>query len=171
MGLAKTHSQMSKRHSSLKEQTKNNMKTIVRTITIAGTLFCAVSAFAETYIAVNVDNANVRTAPSLGKPVTMELFNGYPLKVLKKEGDWYKVVDFEGDKGWIHKKITRSQDTVIINAKNSVNMREKPSTKAKVIASVERGVVLHVIEKKNGWTKVKHAGGTLGWIYSPLLWP
>lgn len=147
------------------------MKKIVRTLTIAGTIFCAASAFAENYISVNVDKANVRTGPSLNRPVTMELFNGYPLKVLKTEKDWHKVIDFEGDSGWIFKNITRKQDTVIINAKNSVNMRQEPSTKAKIIASVERGVVLTVLEKKNGWTKLKHSGGTVGWIYSPLLWP
>ncbi len=147
------------------------MKKILHPLVLAGALFLAIPAFATEYISVKVDNANVRKDPSLNAPVVMELFRGYPLKVLKKEGDWYHVVDFEGDKGWIFKKITSTQQTTIVNAKNSLNMRGTPSLKGKKIASVERGVVLDVVKKEGEWTKVKHASGTVGWIYSPLLWP
>ncbi len=147
------------------------MKRLSLTIVVAGTIFCALPALAKGYLSVNVDNANVRTGPALNKKVAMELFNGYPLKILKTEGDWHMIVDFEGDKGWIHNSITRPQDTVIVNVKNSLNMRQQPSTNGKIIATVERGVVLNKLEQKGGWTKVKHSSGTTGWIYSPLLWP
>ncbi len=147
------------------------MKKILHPLVLAGTLFLASSTLAAEYISVNVDNANVRKDPSLNAPVVMELFRGYPLEVLKKKGDWYNIVDWEGDKGWIFKKITSTRQTVIVNAKNSLNMRKTPSLKGKKIASVERGVVLDVVKKEGEWTKVKHASGTEGWIYSPLLWP
>ncbi len=147
------------------------MKKILTPLLLAGTLFCAAPVMATKYISVDVDNANIRKTPSLDAPVVMELFRGYPLRVLKTEGEWYNVVDFEGDKGWIFKKITSSRQTVIVNAKNSLNMRSEPSTKSKIVASVERGVVMEMLERKESWTKVKHSGGTVGWIYSPLLWP
>ncbi|PIE79090.1 MAG: hypothetical protein CSA11_12380, partial [Chloroflexi bacterium] len=154
-----------------KKKQKEIMKKILTPLLLAGTLFCAAPVMAAEYISVDVDNANVRKTPSLNAPVVMELFRGYPLRVLKTEGDWYNVVDFEGDKGWIFKKITNSRQTVIVNAKNALNMRSEPSTKSKIIASVERGVVLEMLEKKGSWTKVRHSGGTVGWIYSSLLWP
>ncbi len=147
------------------------MKKILHPLVLAGTLFLAIPTFAAEYISVKVDNANVRKDPSLNAPVVMELFRGYPLQVIKKEGDWYNVVDFERDKGWIFSKIISTKQTVIVNAKNSLNMRNTPSVKGKKIASVERGVVLDVLQKKAEWTEVKHTSGTTGWIYSPLLWP
>ncbi|MBM9519611.1 SH3 domain-containing protein [Desulforhopalus vacuolatus] len=128
-------------------------------------------AFAAQYISVKVDNANVRTGPSTRDSVCMELFKGYPLKILQTQGNWFKVSDFENDTGWIHKGITMPQNSIIVNAEESMNMRSQPSTKSKVIASVERGVVLTKLQKKGDWIKVRHSGGTIGWIYAPLVWP
>lgn len=129
------------------------------------------TAFAADYLSITTDNANVRTGPGLKYPVTMELFEGYPLKVEKKQGDWYKVVDFENDSGWVHGSIVKKSNTVIVNAKKSVNMRSGPTTKDAIVADVERGVVLTRIAKEGNWTKVRHGSGTTGWIYNSLLWP
>ncbi len=134
-------------------------------------LFVASSALAADYLSITTDNANVRTGPGTNYPVSMELFKGYPLKVEKKEGDWYRVSDFEKDTGWVHNSIVEKSDTVIVNAKNSVNMRSGPSAKDTIVADVERGVVLTRLAVEGKWTKVRHSSGTEGWIYSPLLWP
>lgn len=123
------------------------------------------------YLSITTDNANVRTGPGTNYPASMELFQGYPLKIQKREGDWYKIVDYENDAGWVHDSIVKPADTVIVNSKKSVNMRTGPSTKDSVVADVERGVVLTKISTKGKWTKVRHSSGTTGWIYSPLLWP
>ena len=101
----------------------------------------------------------------------MRGFGVLGLKVLKKQGEWYKITDYEKDTGWIHQSIVKSRDTVIVNAKKSLNMRSGPTTKDNVVADVERGVVLKKLETKGKWTKVRHSTGTVGWIYTPLLWP
>ncbi len=137
----------------------------------ASGLFLATSALAADFLSVTTDNANVRTGPGTNYPVTMELFTGYPLKVLKQEGEWYKITDFEDDSGWIHDSIVKTNDSVIVDAIKSVNMRSGPSTKDAVVADVERGVVLKRIETQGKWVKVQHSSGTVGWIYGQLLWP
>lgn len=129
------------------------------------------NGLAAEYVSVKKDNVNVRTGPSTDNPVSMELFAGYPLKVIKKQGDWYKVSDFENDSGWIYKSLVTRSDTVIINAKKSVNMRSGPSTKSSIVADIERGVVLTKISQKGKWTQVRHSTGTVGWVYNPLIWP
>jgi len=134
-------------------------------------LFASTSAFAADFLSITTDNANVRTGPGTNYPACMELFQGYPLKVQKKDGEWYKIIDFENDTGWVHDSIVKQADTVIVNSKKSVNMRSGPSTKDSIVADVERGVVLTRLDEKGKWTKVRHSSGTTGWIYSPLLWP
>ncbi|MFT5698672.1 MAG: hypothetical protein ACI8ZB_001527 [Desulforhopalus sp.] len=148
---------------------KNQFKKIFA-LSVIG-LFCATSAFAANYLSVTTDNANVRTGPGTKYPVAMELFEGYPLKVLKTQGEWYKISDYEKDTGWIHDSITKKNDTVIVDAKKSLNMRSGPSKNNPVVADVERGVVLKKISSEGKWTKVRHNSGTIGWIYTPLLWP
>lgn len=134
-------------------------------------LLLAAPVMAEEYVSVNKDNVNVRSAPNTQSPVYMELFAGYPLKVLKKDGDWLQISDFEGDSGWIHQSLVGKNNTVIINATKSVNMRSEPSTTAAVVADVERGVIMTKLEEQGKWIKLKHSSGTVGWIYKPLLWP
>lgn len=134
-------------------------------------LLATTSALAADYLSITTDNANVRTGPGTNYPASMELFKGYPLKIEKKQGEWFKISDFEKDSGWVHNSIVKKADTVIVNAKRSINMRSGPSTKDSVVADVERGVVLERLSQKGKWTEVRHSSGTKGWVYSPLIWP
>jgi SH3-like domain-containing protein len=142
----------------------------IAAVTLSTFLFVS-TAFCADYLTITTDGANVRTGPGTNYPPSMELFDGYPLKVETKQGEWYKVSDFEKDTGWVHESIVKKGDTVIVDAKTSVNMRSGPSTTDSVVADVERGVVMKKLAVDGKWTKVQHASGTVGWIYSPLLWP
>lgn len=133
-------------------------------------LLLTTSSFAADYLTVKNDDVNVRTGPSTDYQVKMEVFKGYPFKVVSKKGDWIKVSDFEGDTGWIYSNLVSDGDTVIVTG-NKVNMRASTSTKSAVIAEVERGVVFTQIGKEGDWVKVRHSGGTIGWIYKKLIWP
>jgi len=134
-------------------------------------IFLFTEAFSAEYVSVKGDNVNVRTGAGTNYEVSMELFAGYPLKVMSTQGEWLKIVDFENDSGWIHKSLVNNGNTVIVNGNKSVNMRAEPSTNSTVIATVDRGVVLTKLETKGKWLKLKHSTGLIGWIYKPLLWP
>ncbi len=138
--------------------------------TLIGAL-CLSPAFAADYVSVVGDNVNVRTGAGTNYEVSMELFQGYPLKVLETQGEWLKVVDFENDSGWIHQSLVSDGDTVIVNGNKSVNMRAEPSTNSSIVATVDRGVVMTRLETQGKWAKLKHSTGLVGWIYTPLLWP
>lgn len=151
---------------------KQKIVSVVRAITIsASLLLCSSTAFGAEYVSVIKDGVNVRTGPGTSNPVYMEVFSGYPLQVLEKKGDWLKIQDFEKDTGWVFASLVKSGNTVIVKAKSKANMRSGPGTSNGIVANLERGVVLDVLEKKQKWVKVRHVSGTQGWIYAPLLWP
>lgn len=137
----------------------------------ASAILLVSQAYAADYVSIKGDNVNVRTGAGTDYEVSMELFDGYPLKVIDTQGDWLKVVDFENDSGWIHKSLVTDGNTVIVNGSKNVNMRAEASTNSTVIATVDRGVVLTKLETQGKWQKLKHSSGLIGWIYSPLLWP
>lgn len=143
---------------------------ITATAAIA-TLMLGTYTMAAEVVSVKKDNVNVRTGPDTSNPVYMELFQGYPLKVLERKGDWVKISDYENDKGWIHSSLVSKGNTVIVNSKNKANLRSKPTTKSAIVASIERGVILTKISTQGKWVKVRHSEGTEGWIYQPLIWP
>jgi SH3-like domain-containing protein len=149
------------------------LKKITTKALLTGSL-CALlagPALSAEYVSVIKDGVNVRTEPSTDAPVLMELFQGYPLMVQSKDGDWLKVSDYENDTGYIHSSLVVKGNTVIVNAKKSANMRSEPNPTAPVVADVERGVVLTKLSAQDKWVKVKHSGGSVGWIIQSLVWP
>lgn len=140
-------------------------------LTAAFVFALSFTASSAEYVNVIKDGVNVRTGPGTSNPVYMELFAGYPLKVIEEKDNWLKVTDFEEDSGWIYAPLTQECDTVIVDVSSKANMRSGPTTEDGVIATVERGVVLELVTRKSKWVEVKHRSGTQGWIYAPLLWP
>ena len=150
--------------------TSRRSTVLTAVLTVLGIIFFS-EAFSADYVSVKGDNVNVRTGAGTNYEVSMELFAGYPLKVMSTQGEWLKIVDFENDSGWIHKSLVNDGNTVIVNGNKSVNMRAEASTDSNIIATVDRGVVLTKLETKGKWLKLKHSTGLIGWIYKPLLWP
>lgn len=151
----------------------SNFQSTFQKVVFAAAIFLisTSTAHAAQYVSVKGDGINVRTGPGTNYQVTMELFKGYPLKVLTTQGEWLKVSDFEQDTGWVHKSLIVDGNTVIVNGNKSVNMRSEPTTQSSIIANVDRGVVLTKLETRGKWLKLKHSSGMIGWIYKPLLWP
>lgn len=130
-------------------------------------------ATAET-ASVQGDQTSLRQRPDKTSTVVWELNNGFPVEIIKKKGDWVNVRDFENDSGWVHKSRISSKNHVIVkanrNEEQSINIRSSPNTNSSTIGNAFYGVVFTVVEKKDGWVKVKHDSGLTGWIKADLLW-
>ena len=74
-------------------------------------------ACAAEYLSVAKDGVNLRSGPNTTSEVLYQLPAGYPLEVLGKEGQWYKVSDYEGDKGYIQTSVVNKTPHVIVKAK------------------------------------------------------
>lgn len=121
-------------------------------------------------VAVNVDNVNLRSGPSTKSKVEWKLFKGYPLQVIESRKKWYKVIDFEGDKGWIYKSLTRNKPHMVVK-KKIVNIRSGPGAKYRIIGKAHYGTVFQTLQRGKNWVKVYHADGRItGWISRKLLW-
>lgn len=127
-------------------------------------------AASSQYMQAKKDGVLVRSGPDTKKQVLFEIFENYPLKVLKRQGKWVQVVDQEGDKGWVYAPLLAPGTGVIVTAKEA-NLRLAPETKSKIVAKVMKGVVLEKVETKGGWYQLRHANGTTGWMNRSLVWP
>ena len=126
-------------------------------------------------VSISSQDINIRKGPGKTYDIIWKFGKGFPLQVLKKDGEWLNIEDFEGDQGWVHKSLTSKDAHVIVKAnkggKGEINVRKKPTTNSKVVAHAKYGVVLKTIEQKNGWAKVHHEEKNIkGWIKRSLLW-
>ncbi len=94
---------------------------------------------------------------------------GMPLQVLSSAEQYYKVRDAEGFEGFVEKKATSTQRTVV--ATTLVSLRATAAEAGAIALKAERGVVLSVVEAASkGWVKVRHADGAQGYVKTTEVW-
>ena len=137
-------------------------------------LILTTPSFALSMKSVDSDTVNLRSGPGTNYDIKWEYGKGFPLIVLQNKGDWVKVKDFENDTGWIYKNLLSNKGHMIIKVfkgKNKkVNIRSGPGTRYGVVGKAYYGVVFETLEQKDGWARVRHESGLIGWIKRSLLW-
>ncbi len=142
-------------------------------ITAIISFLCTSNSYAEMK-SVKGDKVNLRKGPGTKYGIKWEYGNGLPLRVLGRQGEWVKVKDYENDTGWIHKSLLEYNPQVIVkvnkNLKKKINIRKGPGTNYPAVGKAYYGVVFKTLDKKNGWIKVEHESGLVGWIKDNLVW-
>jgi SH3-like domain-containing protein len=125
-------------------------------------------------VSVSGEDVNLRSGPGTNYSVKWKYGSGLPLKVIKKQGSWVKVEDFEKDSGWLHNDLLSNTGHMIVKVnkdKNKkVNIRSGPGTNYKIVGKAYYGVVFKTMKQQKGWAQVKHESGVTGWVKRSLLW-
>lgn len=122
---------------------------------------------------VKANQLNVRRGPGTNYSVIMRVSDHYPYLVLDRASGgtrgWLKVMDFDGDQGWISANLVTFVPYVITQLDRS-NIRSGPDQeRASVAFTAERGVLLKVLEEKRGWLRVRHDDGDTGWVSAKIV--
>lgn len=130
----------------------------------------ASTAAAAGMVSIGTPQANMRDGPGTRHEILYELARYYPLKVLARQGNWLKVRDFEGDVGWVHRKLTRTSPTLIVK-QDRANVRSGPSTRYRIVTRLGYGEVMQQLGRQGRWVKVRlPQHSRTGWIARSLLW-
>lgn len=117
------------------------------------------------YGSLNSKCVNARIGPGEEYPVMFTYKNRkfLPVKVIAKYKDWYKIVDPEGDIGWISKNLFSKRKTVAVKEDFSI-LYKSPNKNAIKLAKLEKNVI-GIVEKDNDETFVKiKINNMKGWI-------
>ena len=149
----------------------------LRRLFLCGTLlclFCLPGAALAEMVSIANEDINMRSGPGTQHEVVWKLGTGFPVEILKSDGEWLQVKDFEGSTGWVKKNTTQKTGHMIVKAnkgtKKQIDVHGEPNSKGKVVARANYGVVFKTLEKKGGWVKVEHGKEVTGWVESKLLW-
>ena len=138
-------------------------------MSLLASAFALTSALAGEYVSVIKDGVNLRSGPNTNAEILFQLPAGYPLEILSKEGQWLKVSDYEGDKGYITESLVDKSTHVIVKVKEC-KVRSGPSVKDQVVGNGVKDVIFTKTEQKGDWIKVTHPDLT-GWVHKDLVWP
>jgi SH3-like domain-containing protein len=139
-------------------------------ILLAASLAFSFSAHALDFRSVVPAKAILYDAPSLEATKLYILNSGYPVEIIVNLGDWVKVRDQLGGLSWIESKHLSAKRTVIVTENTDIKSAENASSS--LLATVEKDVALEMLSPmiKNGWVKVKHRDGIIGFVQASALW-
>lgn len=128
-------------------------------------------ALAADMVSIGASKANMRDGPGTRHDILYELGRYYPLEVVARQGAWLKVRDFEGDIGWVHRKLTRRAPTLIVRNERA-NVRSGPGTRYRIVARLDYGEIMQRLDRQGRWVKVRlpDHGRQTGWVARSLLW-
>lgn len=122
------------------------------------------------FVSLSSDKARARSGPGLRYPIEwIYQRDGLPLEVVKEFENWRKVLDIDGQGGWIHVSLLSGDRTALINTTSTVALREAPLEDAKSVAAFERGLVVDLERCLEDWCRVRRADFS-GWIVRNYLW-
>ena len=124
------------------------------------------------FATVDNEKINVRSGPGTNYPIIMNYSKPYPVYVLDVSADgWLLVLDFDGDRGWIHPGMMSFTPQYVITRLPTCNVRAgggETYDKQPIVFTAERGVYLEVLEEKDGWLRVRHVQDE-GWVSSKIV--
>ncbi|GHA50283.1 hypothetical protein GCM10008927_14100 [Amylibacter ulvae] len=121
------------------------------------------------FVSMKTGEGNVRRGPSLTHRIDWVFkHEDMPLKVVGEYGHWRRVLDADGQGGWMHFRLLSGVRTVTIE-KNRTPMRRKPYEGAQAVAFAEDGVIARLGECTIDWCKIS-AGKIRGWVKKGEIW-
>lgn len=137
---------------------------------VAIMLLMPILTLAAEFRSIGVAKAVLYDTPSLQGKKQFILSQQYPVEVLVNLGDWLKVRDQSGGLNWLENKNTTTKPTVLISSAQ-VEIRQMADVSSAVVFTAKKDVVLEVLEPaKNGWVKVKHVDGLMGYLQTSAVW-
>ncbi|KQV55511.1 MULTISPECIES: SH3 domain-containing protein [unclassified Duganella] len=142
-----------------------------RIVAIAATLLACASAQAIDYRSVGANPAVLYGAPSTMAARRFIIPSGAPLEIVLTYGEWVKVRDMAGDLAWTEAKGLSSKLRNVIVRTANTKVRGAADESSPVVFVADKGVLLELTEPAaNGWTKVKHRDGLVGYVRSNDIW-
>ncbi len=121
------------------------------------------------FVSLKAKESNVRRGPSLSHRIDWVFQRrNMPLQVIAEYGHWRRVVDRDGQGGWVHYTMLSGVRTVIID-RDMTALRAKPDAASHERAVLEAGVIARLGTCAAGWCEL-NAAGYRGWAPQDGLW-
>jgi len=123
------------------------------------------------FVSLAADVANLRLGPRRSYDVVaVYRRRGLPLMVVGEFDNWREVVDFEGERGWMHTSLLSGRRTVMVRGEPAV-LRRGAAPDAPAMARLAPGVVARLLRRESGgeWCFVE-VEGRRGWLARAGLW-
>ena len=127
-------------------------------------------------VATRSGTLNLRRQPSLGSTVIMQIPKGQRVGILQRLDSWCKV-SYAGINGYVMTSYLAMEGSdapeatltgIVTTPSGTLNLRETPSTTARVLTAIAPGTEVSILTQGNEWSKITH-GGYTGYVMTRFL--
>jgi SH3-like domain-containing protein len=138
---------------------------------LIGVLSCPAHAIAAFEFFSIADNATIMyDAPSLKADKLYVASRHLPVEAVVKVEGWVKVRDSGGSLAWVEDKALSEKRYVIVVAPQA-EVYQAANANSGLIFQAQQNVVMEQLEPAaNGWVKVRHRDGKIGYIRTQQVW-
>ena len=106
---------------------------------------------------------NVRAGPGTRYPILWVFQRqGWPVQLLAKYDNWYKIKDIEGEEGWVYLGMVSRQKTAVVSQGEPVTMHRRADG-TRPVFRLGQGVVVNVEDCNELQCEVE-VRNTTGWV-------
>ena len=121
------------------------------------------------FTALASEKVNVRSGPDLKYPIKwVYQKKNLPLKIIAEYKDWRKVIDNDGDMGWIWQKLLKNRRMAVILPKKQALYRY-PKRGAKIKLYAEKSVIGKILKCHKSWCLLD-IQDYKGWLPQKNIW-
>ena len=122
------------------------------------------------FVSIKTNESNLRVGAGKQYPKILTYNSkNLPLEIIDEYDEWRKIIDFEGNIGWLHKRLLKGNRFAIINPpyEEPAQIYNKPE--GQVIGKIGKKNILEIKTCLMNWCKIKYRENT-GWINKLNLW-
>jgi len=116
------------------------------------------------YVSLKSNESNLRIGSSLNYPIILKyIIANTPIEIIDEYKDWRKVLDYEGNNGWLHKSLIKGNRFALIISPYQEGAQVYNKPKGRVIGKIGRKNIVEINKCLKDWCHIGY-NNNKGWI-------
>jgi SH3-like domain-containing protein len=150
------------------------LSAVLGLVSMTGHSAGAKSRFTPRFVSVRAKPANVRRGPGTDYAIKWTYVRRWePVEVFEQYGNWRRVRDWQGNTGWmLEALLSQHRRTALVTPWShgpNVSLRDRPSTKGRILAWLKPGVKVQLAGCDGKWCR-SSVRSINGFIMQVRLW-
>jgi len=119
---------------------------------------------------VIANDVNIRSSPSIESSIISTLKLGEYVNIVDNNDEWYSIQLTDGKLGWVYNDLIVELDPNIdlirkgMISEDIINVREEPNQNSTILANLNKGDEITIIEQSAEWSKIAITDEIVGWV-------
>ena len=122
------------------------------------------------FVSTKFDESNLRKGADTDYPIQLTyVVKNFPLEIIDENTIWRKVMDIEGNQGWMHKNLLKGSRYGIIKTSHNESSQIYNKPKGNIIGEIGNRNIVKINKCFSSWCHINF-NKNKGWINKINIW-